>query len=557
MSTSPNDKLIVQWDAVPAERQEYYRRIYQREIRAAGASTDDAAELEVLRRLIAAYRNQALVPVGSRWVSVPQRVRDAARRSQPLTPDDEIVQSSNNRSSRLIGLLLLPLAGVLLYFLFSQFGGQDESDTLAASVTTTVTPTPTPEVSPTPTPLALEESDQVIRAGDGERKRTYYPVLLQIYPADGTPSRVFVVQERAIETADWRFDSNPDVASWVSGLLVRPVIGLPFSAENAALVRALGAGSRFDLQMNTGATLRFVYRESRQVTRQESAVFAQNAPGLTLVLIGETDEDGLLTETRHVIEAVYPVEQEIERLRAGELAAVVPMGQSAALAGLNQAMLTVQDTALLTPVGLPADLAYALVDVTLASQSEPLLTTGLNWVLEDAAGSRFNRDSNAESQGAFGSLPATIPAGSALSGSVGFLAPRTLTEARLLVTASDGSMTAFNLIFDPPAAPPTLSGLDVQIRQISYDAGAVYVDARIFNPQPAAVSLTNAVHSLVLGYVPSPLGPQLAPIGGALPANIAPETAFDLALTFPYSGEPYGRLLLLEREYALNITERR
>jgi hypothetical protein len=33
--------------------------------------------------------------------------------------------------------------------------------------------------------------------------------------------------------------------------------------------------------------------------------------------------------------------------------------------------------------------------------------------------------------------------------------------------------------------------------------------------------------------------------------------AFDLALTFAYSGESYGRLFLLGREYALQLAEGR
>lgn len=62
-----------QWDAVPAERQAYYRRVYQRELQKANATLDDAAELSVLRQLIDAYKQQSLVPVGTGWAIVPDR----------------------------------------------------------------------------------------------------------------------------------------------------------------------------------------------------------------------------------------------------------------------------------------------------------------------------------------------------------------------------------------------------------------------------------------------------------------------------------------------------
>ena len=566
MSRQRTDKLTRQWDAVPTERQDAYRRAYQREVRAAGAGADDAAELAVLQRLIDAYRQQALVPVGSRWVSVPERVQLAARRDRPLTAsDDELIQPDSQRALRLLGLLLVPLAGLLLFVLLTQTGDR-HNETAAGSGTlaalTPTTGTPTPSASPTPTALALEASDAVIRAGDSPRRRPYYPVLLQIYPADGAPSRVFVVQERAVQTADWRFDPNPDVASWVSGLLVRPILGLPFSDDNAALMADLSAGARFELQMNTGATLRFVYSGARQVTRQETTVFSQTAPGLTLVLVGATDADGAPTEMRRVVEANYPVEQEIERLRAGELAAVVPPGQPAPLAGLDGMTLAVDATGLHVPDGLPPDLVYALVDITLATGSEllsggSLPSSSLNWVLETDDGGRFNRDPNAETQGDFAPLPASLPPGSSFAASLGFLAPRDLTAARLLVTAPNGELTAFALTFDTPPAPATTAGLDLQLRRVSYDDATLVVEARVFNPQSAAASLADATPWLVTGYAPAPLGPQLPPLDGSLPDAIAPGAAFDLELTFPYGNEPYGRLLLLEREFALAITAAR
>lgn len=556
MTRSPGDKLLAQWDAVPTERQDYYRRVYQREVRAAGASTDDAAELDVLRRLIDAYREQALVPVGSRWASVPERVRAAARQGKPL--DAPETQSDVNRPSgppKALALLLLPLAGLLLFGLFSLIGGsRDEADTLAALMTPTETLTPTPEISPTPTPLALEESDPVIRAGDGGRRRNYYPVLLQVYPADGRAPRVFVVQERAVQTADWNFDPNPDVASWVSGLLVRPVLGLPFSVENRELMETLAPGARFALQMNTGAVLDFTYGDTRQVARQDAAIFTQVEPGLALVLIGETDPEGALTETRWVVTATYPVEQEVERLRAGELAAVIALGESGAIMGLEDVRITVVGTALATPEGLPPNLAYALVDLEIVVGEAGWQTSGVNWTLEDAAGSRFNPDALVSAQGAFGPLQGNIPPNTALTVTLGFLAERDLSDARLLVGVGSDT-TVFAVGFTLPPEPPTVEGLDVQVRRVSTDATAVYVEARVFNPQAGPVALEALENWLVLGYAPLSLGPQSPPVAGELPNAVSAGEAFDLALTFAYNGEPYGRLLLLGREYALHIAE--
>ncbi|MBZ0283446.1 MAG: DUF4352 domain-containing protein [Anaerolineae bacterium] len=552
------DHLSAQWDTVPTERQDYYRRVYQREVRSAGAGTNDQAELDVLRRLITAYREQALVPVGTGWVTVPDRVRAAAKRGKPLhETDQDLIQTDQPRSSRLLGFLLLPIAGLLLFFLFSLIqGGNNESDTLAALATPTETLTPTPEVSPTPTPLALEESDRVIRAGETSN-RDYYPVLLQIYPQDGRAARVFVVQERAVNTADWRFDANPDVASWVSGLLVRPVIGLPFSEENQALIEALEVGARFELQMNTGATLTFTYESTRQAVRQDTDVFRQTTPGLVVVLIGETDADGLLTETRWVVTAVYPADQEIERLQAGAFAAVIPPNQPGIIPGLEGIQVTVLRAEIQLSEGLPPDLATVLVDVEVSAGSTSLRTSNLNWLLEDAAGNRYSPDLNAAAQGSYGVLPGELPTGSALATSLGFLVGADLTNAQLLVSAGAQQPAVFALELVLPSLPATVESLDLQVQRITYDAGGIYLDARVFNPQDGAVALAEISTWIVLGYVPSPLGPELPPLHGALPPEIGAGEALDLSLVFPYADEPYARLALLGREFALQITEGR
>jgi hypothetical protein len=143
-----------------------------------------------------------------------------------------------------------------------------------------------------------------------------------------------------------------------------------------------------------------------------------------------------------------------------------------------------------------------------------------------------------------------------LTVTLGFLTRRGLTDARLLVGVGS-DVTVFAVSFTLPPEPSTLDGLDVQVRRVSRDGSAVYVEARVFNPQASPVALEALENGLVLGYAPLPLGPQSPPIAGELPDAIGAGTAFDLTLTFAYAGEPYGRLFLLGREYALHINEGR
>jgi hypothetical protein len=142
---------------------------------------------------------------------------------------------------------------------------------------------------------------------------------------------VFVVQRRLIQTAEWNFDPNPDTASYIAGLTVRPVMGVPYSAENAALFARMTAGTTFTLQMNTGATLRFTFASKTEVARSDTGIFRQVEPGLVLVLVGERDVDGMPTAARIVVTATYPTEQELSRTGAlNEAGSVLPTPEATA-----------------------------------------------------------------------------------------------------------------------------------------------------------------------------------------------------------------------------------
>ena len=57
------------------------------------------------------------------------------------------------------------------------------------------------------------------------------------------------MQERAIETTEWHFDPNPDVVSWLSGTYIRPIMGIPYSESNLALLDNLAGHFLYNLGM--------------------------------------------------------------------------------------------------------------------------------------------------------------------------------------------------------------------------------------------------------------------------------------------------------------------
>lgn len=307
------DELRALWELVPTDRQRAYRAAYDREVKTASAEGSDAKERRIALALLKRYHEAALVPVGLRWARAPKRVQEAAQRGEGFdAPEAETTTKTGKPSGKVIAvlgaLMLLMLAFLLLR------GGDGTSGAAETTAEVDVTATLPPGI--TPTPLALEAQDEVIEGGDTSRA-PFYPINLQISLPDQIAPRVWVVQRRAVRASEWNFDPNPDTASFLNGMSVRPVIGIPWSEENATWFAQINAGAEFRLQMNTGAILTFVFEDKREVRRSDTGIFRQVNPGLVLLLLGETDEEGLPTGTRTLVTAVYPVEQELGR--AGEL----------------------------------------------------------------------------------------------------------------------------------------------------------------------------------------------------------------------------------------------
>lgn len=299
-------ELNALWELVPTERQRAYKAAYEREVRAAGAAGSDALERQVAGELLKRYRESALVPIGMRWARTPGRVQEAARADALLDAPEDGARPTGSKPSPKLMLIAGVIALLFVGLLLTRLGGRGSTE-----VTAEPTASPTPDARMTPTPLALEDQDEIIEGGDQGRE-VAYPVSLQIVNDDAAP-RVWVVQRRRVSASEWNFDANPDTASFVNGMSVRPVIGIPWSEENAALFEALGDGAQFTLTMNTGAVLRYEFGEVRDVRRSDTASFRQVSPGLALVLIGETDIDGLPTATRTLVLATYSPDQELER----------------------------------------------------------------------------------------------------------------------------------------------------------------------------------------------------------------------------------------------------
>ncbi len=305
-------ELRALWELVPTDRQRSYRAAYDREVKTAHAEGSDVKERKIALALLKRYYEAGLVPVGLRWARAPKRVIEAARQGERYREPEAAAVKSGTPSGKVLIVLGALMLGMVLLLLRGTGTVTDVSPDVTATLPAGVTPTP----------LALEAQDEVIEGGDASRA-PIYPISLQVSSGDGSAPRVWVVQRRVVRASDWNFDPNPDTASFLNGMAVRPVIGIPWSEDNAAWFEQIGVGAAFRVQMNTGAVLTFTFEDRRDVRRSDTNIFRQVTPGLVVLLLGETDADGLPTGTRTLITANYPVDQELGR--GGELLSVLAL----------------------------------------------------------------------------------------------------------------------------------------------------------------------------------------------------------------------------------------
>jgi hypothetical protein len=542
------------WDLVPTEDRDYLLRRYRRSLKQHGIASDEA-EIQLADAYLQRYQYEGLVPAGEQWVRISASRRQQLKRGETdsADPDDD-----EGRSIPWLGLAVVVFGVFLLLFVVPRLLNRRSVDIVAqADVTATATSSPTPTASavptitptPTATPIALVESDTFISAGDG-RNRNFFPVQLQIRRPDEAQPRVFIVQERVIQLTEWSFDPNPDVASWISGTLVRPVLGIPFSEENEALMTALGEGADFVLRMNTGVELRYRFTAGTDVGREDTARFRQDEPGIVLVLIGERGADDLPTASRRIVTGTYDPGTEVDV--TGFTALPAAIGEAVQLPDLA---LTVDDGYVLPLTdGGSEDVRLAVLDVTLIGGEQAVPLSAYQWFL-DTDEARYAPDLSQTNGLRHNILPPILEAGQTLPASIPFLVGHVAGDALFLVAPPGLPAAAFRVSLQQPAPVVSVEQLHVQLRRVRRGTDQVYADLRLYNPQVEAVTLAGVDIHMIFGFTPMPTGPRVPPLAFE-DLTLEPEAAWDVTLTFAWNGDdPYASLHLAGHVWSITLIE--
>jgi len=125
----------------------------------------------------------------------------------------------------------------------------------------------------------------------------------------------FPVVPTGLRDGSWAYVTDPGQVSWLAGSTVNVVLGLPYTSDNLDLLAStLALSDTITLRNNVAGMNRYLVVDRRQADVYAIEVLRQRRAGMTLVLLGGSDES---PDRRLVIWAI-PVETREEVIATPE-----------------------------------------------------------------------------------------------------------------------------------------------------------------------------------------------------------------------------------------------
>ena len=406
----------------------------------------------------------------------------------------------------LIGLCLLCVFGVVLL-------RQDDTSGIVDVEGETPTPFPSPGAA----------QDDVIIAGISGSTPISLPLTI---PASLRVSgETFTVRPEPIgEDGVWDPElSEQNTALWVYGSLINYIIGLPDTRENRVLLEELGAGDEVLLRLGSGNPLAFSVTNREVVARNRTDIFAQNTPGITLILLRASGDERLVVQGDYIVDPTVGAAE-------GSPGNVVELGETAQLDDLR---LTVTGaSSLYDRPEAPPGFVFYLVDFQVQNVGvEQIDLSAMRFVLLDDLGNQYARNGQASQLGAHPPPSGTLLPNESRQATAGYQIPVGLASPTLTwVAGSEGSGRQVRVTI-PFAGDSGGAGANATIilqgADISADGTSLIVVGEIANngEQPLVVSesqvslTSNGTVHLMLST--SPAFPWVIPPGEAVPFSVS------------------------------------
>jgi hypothetical protein len=390
----------------------------------------------------------------------------------PLSPAAEGPHLSLRTVGVLVGggCLLLVLAAVVVFAFFQVFARRGDGKQ-------SPTPSPTVAVADTPAPTAppVAESPFIVPLVSSADVRVPVALPERLIISD----TLFTVQVVQTPANTWPpAPTAGDAAAWAYGTVVNYVLSLAPTPQNQALIAALQPGDALHLHMSTDLVLNFNVVEVLTGTVDESTLFGQSSPRLTLGWL-PTDPAG-----RMVVRTTFLSDEAAKE--PGMLAAAA-IGLVGTPVDQGAVRVTVIETYHAPPelAGLPPDTGYLIVDVRVENIGDTVLETEFfQTFIVDEAGGRYPLTLVAEQFAHYGTPTEALAPGETVIGSLGYLVPRApggAGQVRWVFNPLPGSAdwvivpVSYALPPAPPTPTPTLA---TGFARVTIDPDDVFVDQR-------------------------------------------------------------------------------
>ena len=393
----------------------------------------------------------------------------------------------------------------------------------------------TPEVKPTPT------SSCVINCGPGPQTTQPIPKTLRVR------SRSKPLVPVNVNQGDWRPTAEIEQAEWVFGTLVNYVIGLPASQENSDMLQAMSEADEIVIDLSNGQSLTFQYAGRQFVSAGSTDIFAQTRPGLTLVLLGDSNEQ------RVVVNANYVPDSEVGKAVPSSLAQInTPIELGGAKVTVTSARLVVNAP------GVTVGSAFYMVDFIVENIGADALDAA-NFVIElqDYAGQKYRPSEDASALGPNPAPKGQVLPGIAVAFTTGFDVPANVTGPVLVwnfkpTPQFKAQASVAVPLIGPTPTPDPRSKLDIQITQAYFNADQteMIIVGGVGNTTGVPVSINASDISLS-----TPDG-VLAAIRGSeppLPFNVGPGQTLTFSLRFGRLPGASAILRVLLSSFQLNM----
>ncbi len=392
----------------------------------------------------------------------------------------------------------------------------------------------------TPTPFAsdiessLNSSAPLVVGGDGANQISVTVDIPTTLLIDG---RMFSVQAQKVGANQvWEPTiANEETAVWIYGTIINYVIGISDSEENRALLQRLTADDEILLTTQGGFDYRF--SQSETVNSAVPATFAQNMPGITLMLMGNAENEPLVVNGRYILSEANTSSNNIADL-----------GETVQLDNLQ---ITVPSVAFVPDrPEAPAGFAFFQIDYEIQNVGLSAINTSiLQLTLIDTLGNQYALSPIAGQVGNYPALSGFLNAGQTIQATAGYQIPLGLNSDSLnwVVARSDSTaQVQINVPFTGNAAT-VAQGSDITLLQVNVgeDLTSLSLAGQVTNLNTQPIVITESDIDLASGgaayllLATNPPFPWTVASGQTLPFNVTYQRPSSPTAVFTVLGQGF------------------